>query len=105
MIDLIYKVLEMDARATRGRPWARRTSTAGVVQRTPPPRWSLTDRRSMSLLREAERCLASQKTYAGLNAFITPLHASKQWLERVRDADARRESGRTTIRILLISFS
>ncbi|KAL2215244.1 amidase signature domain-containing protein [Thermoascus aurantiacus ATCC 26904] len=47
----------------------------------------------MSLLREAERCLASQKTYAGLNAFITPLHASKQWLERVRDADARRESG------------
>ncbi|KAL2005043.1 hypothetical protein VTN00DRAFT_2893 [Thermoascus crustaceus] len=47
----------------------------------------------MSLLREAERCLASQKTYAGLNAFITPLQASRQWLERVRDADARRESG------------
>ncbi|KAL2001775.1 hypothetical protein VTN02DRAFT_1238 [Thermoascus thermophilus] len=47
----------------------------------------------MSLLREAERCLASQKTYAGLNAFITPLQASRQWLERVREADARTERG------------
>ncbi|KAL1965436.1 hypothetical protein VTN77DRAFT_5692 [Rasamsonia byssochlamydoides] len=49
----------------------------------------------MSLLREAEKCLANQKAYAGLNAFITPLAAqrSASWLDRVRDADARRENG------------
>lgn len=49
----------------------------------------------MSLLREAEKCLANQKAYAGLNAFITPLQRSGSWLDRVRDADARRESGAT----------
>ncbi|KLJ07734.1 aspartyl-tRNA(Asn)/glutamyl-tRNA (Gln) amidotransferase subunit A [Blastomyces silverae] len=49
----------------------------------------------MSLLREAEKCLANQKTYASLNAFITPLHHAGlgSWRDRVRDADARRERG------------
>lgn len=47
----------------------------------------------MSLLREAEKCLASQKTYASLSAFITPLQRSGPWLERVKGADARRERG------------
>ncbi|KAL2387090.1 aspartyl-tRNA(Asn)/glutamyl-tRNA (Gln) amidotransferase subunit A [Blastomyces gilchristii SLH14081] len=49
----------------------------------------------MSLLREAERCLANQKTYASLNAFITPLHCARPgpWRDRVRDADVRRERG------------
>lgn len=48
----------------------------------------------MSLLREAEKCLANQKTFANLNAFITPLERSTSWRERLRDADARRTSGR-----------
>ncbi|PGH02667.1 glutamyl-tRNA(Gln) amidotransferase subunit A, mitochondrial [Blastomyces parvus] len=49
----------------------------------------------MSLLREAEKCLANQKTYASLNAFITPLHHAgpAPWRDRVRDADVRRERG------------
>lgn len=51
----------------------------------------------MSLLREAEKCLASQKTYASLNAFITPLKQSGPWLERVKDAEARRERGMGTV--------
>ncbi|OAX80283.1 glutamyl-tRNA(Gln) amidotransferase subunit A, mitochondrial [Emergomyces africanus] len=47
----------------------------------------------MSLLREAEKCLANQKTYASLNAFITPLHQAGPWRDRVQDAEARREKG------------
>ncbi|KAN0082998.1 Amidase signature domain containing protein [Elaphomyces granulatus] len=51
----------------------------------------------MSLLREAERCLANQKAYSNLNAFITPLqqHSSGLWWECVRDADRRRETGKS----------
>ncbi|EEP77683.1 predicted protein [Uncinocarpus reesii 1704] len=47
----------------------------------------------MSLLREAERCLINQKTFAGLNAFITPLQRVGSWVDRVKDADARRKRG------------
>ncbi|PGH32168.1 glutamyl-tRNA(Gln) amidotransferase subunit A, mitochondrial [[Emmonsia] crescens] len=47
----------------------------------------------MSLLREAERCFANQKTYASLNAFITPLQQAGPWRDRVRDAETRREKG------------
>ncbi|WEW59477.1 Trimeric GatFAB AmidoTransferase(AdT) complex subunit [Emydomyces testavorans] len=47
----------------------------------------------MSLLREAERCLVNQKTFAGLNAFITPLDRVGSRIERVKDADARRQRG------------
>ncbi|CEJ61398.1 hypothetical protein PMG11_09933 [Penicillium brasilianum] len=46
----------------------------------------------MSLLREAERCLANQHANA-LNAFITPLPRAGQWIDRVREADQRREQG------------
>ncbi|EEH03437.1 glutamyl-tRNA amidotransferase subunit A [Histoplasma capsulatum G186AR] len=49
----------------------------------------------MSLLREAEKCLANQKTYASLNAFITPLQRAGPWRDRVRDSDTRRERGVT----------
>lgn len=48
----------------------------------------------MSLLREAERCLANQKTFASLNAFITPLQRSASWAERVKDAEERRSRGK-----------
>ncbi|KAF9885138.1 Trimeric GatFAB AmidoTransferase(AdT) complex subunit, partial [Aspergillus nanangensis] len=44
----------------------------------------------MSLLREAERCLANQKTHAALNAFITTLQPSAH---SVKQADHRREMG------------
>ncbi|GAB1212022.1 hypothetical protein ATERTT37_001149 [Aspergillus terreus] len=49
----------------------------------------------MSLLREAERCLANQTSHAVLNAFITTLPAASgsSWLDRVKDADRRREQG------------
>lgn len=47
----------------------------------------------MSLLREAEKCLANQKFHSALNAFITPLQESAQWRDRVKDADMRREQG------------
>ncbi|KAJ5692038.1 Glutamyl-tRNA(Gln) amidotransferase subunit A [Penicillium macrosclerotiorum] len=46
----------------------------------------------MSLLREAERCLAKQHAH-GLNSFITPLPRAGQWLDRVKEADQRREQG------------
>ncbi|KAK2810491.1 hypothetical protein FQN50_002980 [Emmonsiellopsis sp. PD_5] len=49
----------------------------------------------MSLLREAEKCLANQKTYASLNAFITPLQQAGSWREKVRDAEVRAERGET----------
>ncbi|THC97460.1 hypothetical protein EYZ11_003048 [Aspergillus tanneri] len=51
----------------------------------------------MSLLREAERCIAKQKSQVALNAFITTLRPSGQWLERVRDAEIRREKGENAI--------
>lgn len=47
----------------------------------------------MSLLREAEKCIANQKAHSALNAFITPLRSSGPWLDRVRDADCRKEQG------------
>ncbi|KAL1956676.1 hypothetical protein VTO42DRAFT_6926 [Malbranchea cinnamomea] len=47
----------------------------------------------MSLLREAEKCLANQKTFASLNAFITPLQHSASWAERVKDAESRQSRG------------
>lgn len=47
---------------------------------------------SMSLLREAEKCLANQHAH-GLNAFITPLPRGRQWLDRVEEADQRRDQG------------
>jgi aspartyl-tRNA(Asn)/glutamyl-tRNA(Gln) amidotransferase subunit A len=52
----------------------------------------------MSLLREAERCLANQTSHAVLNAFITTLPAASgsSWLDRVKDADRRREQGTGT---------
>jgi aspartyl-tRNA(Asn)/glutamyl-tRNA(Gln) amidotransferase subunit A len=46
----------------------------------------------MSLLREAEKCVANQYAHA-INAFITPLSRAGPWLERVKEADARKESG------------
>ncbi|KAJ5975163.1 Amidase [Penicillium waksmanii] len=46
----------------------------------------------MSLLREAERCLANQHAH-NLNAFITPLSRSGKWLDRVKEADQRSEKG------------
>ncbi|KAK2731769.1 Trimeric GatFAB AmidoTransferase(AdT) complex subunit [Onygenales sp. PD_40] len=49
----------------------------------------------MSLLRGAEKCLTNQKTYASLNAFITPLQQAGPWRERVRDAEVRAEKGET----------
>ncbi|KAB8228225.1 glutamyl-tRNA(Gln) amidotransferase subunit HER2 [Aspergillus alliaceus] len=45
----------------------------------------------MSLLREAERCIANQNFYVTLNAFITALSPSGHWRERVQDADRRIE--------------
>lgn len=48
----------------------------------------------MSLLREAERCLSNQKLYSTLNAFITPLQGPAPILDRVRDADLRRDKGK-----------
>ncbi|CDM34923.1 hypothetical protein DTO013E5_3176 [Penicillium roqueforti] len=47
----------------------------------------------MSLLREAERCVANQYT-RGLNAFITPLLREGPWLDRVKEADVRKEEGK-----------
>ncbi|PYH96183.1 amidase signature enzyme [Aspergillus ellipticus CBS 707.79] len=47
----------------------------------------------MSLLREAERCIANQGTHATLNAFITTRQHSGPWLQRVRDAETRRTQG------------
>ncbi|KAJ5550735.1 hypothetical protein N7535_001322 [Penicillium sp. DV-2018c] len=49
----------------------------------------------MSLLREAERCVANQYAH-NLNTFITPLSRAGPWLDRVREADARREAGKPT---------
>jgi aspartyl-tRNA(Asn)/glutamyl-tRNA(Gln) amidotransferase subunit A len=47
----------------------------------------------MSLLREAERCIANQTRFLELNSVITPLQSSAAWVQRVRDADVRRENG------------
>lgn len=49
----------------------------------------------MSLLREAEKCIANQHAH-GLNTFITPLPRAGQWLARVKEADKRREQGAST---------
>lgn len=51
----------------------------------------------MSLLREAEKCLANQSVHSALNAFVSPLHAAGQWRDRVREADLRREQGRRPV--------
>ncbi|OGM41292.1 glutamyl-tRNA amidotransferase [Aspergillus bombycis] len=47
----------------------------------------------MSLLREAERCIANQKSHVALNAFITALQPSGPWREQVKDAHLRTEQG------------
>lgn len=47
----------------------------------------------MSLLREAEKCIANQKLFAELNAFITPLKSLDSFADRIRDADGRRQNG------------
>jgi hypothetical protein len=47
----------------------------------------------MSLLREAEKCIANQKLFTELNAFITPLQSLGTYADRIRDADIRRENG------------
>ncbi|KAE8377694.1 amidase signature enzyme [Aspergillus bertholletiae] len=47
----------------------------------------------MSLLREAERCIANQKSHVALNAFIASLQPSGQWWERVKDAELRTKQG------------
>jgi hypothetical protein len=49
----------------------------------------------MSLLREAERCVANQYAH-NFNAFITPLSRAGPWLDRVKEADARRDEGSST---------
>lgn len=46
----------------------------------------------MSLLREAEKCVANQYAH-GFNAFITPLARAGSWLDRVKEADVRKEEG------------
>ncbi|KAJ5118501.1 hypothetical protein N7448_010208 [Penicillium atrosanguineum] len=46
----------------------------------------------MSLLREAEKYIANQHAH-GFNTFITPLPRAGQWLDRVKQADKRREQG------------
>ena len=51
----------------------------------------------MSLLREAEKCVANQRTFARLNAFITPLHQSGSWQDGVREAETRRENGLSSL--------
>lgn len=60
----------------------------------------------MSLLREAERCLANQATHASLNAFISPTRSSGPWRERVAEADARHQKGTVirTIHDLVLTF-
>ncbi|KAE8352689.1 amidase signature domain-containing protein [Aspergillus coremiiformis] len=47
----------------------------------------------MSLLREAERCVANQKSHVALNAFITALQPSGQWREQVKNAALRTKQG------------
>lgn len=49
----------------------------------------------MSLLREAEKCIANQRSHAALNAFITTVQHLGPLREQVRDAELRRESGRS----------
>ncbi|EAW17275.1 glutamyl-tRNA(Gln) amidotransferase subunit HER2 [Aspergillus fischeri NRRL 181] len=49
----------------------------------------------MSLLREAEKCITNQRSHAALNAFITTVQHSGPWREQVRDAEVRRESGKS----------
>ncbi|KAI9830432.1 MAG: hypothetical protein M1819_005684 [Sarea resinae] len=49
----------------------------------------------MSLLREAERCIANQGTYKALNAFISPFRGESSALAAVKDADGRLSAGTT----------
>lgn len=56
----------------------------------------------MSFLREAEKCLLNQKTFATLNAFITPLERSTSWRDRVQAADSRRDDGEIPDSIFLL---
>ncbi|KAH0562589.1 hypothetical protein GP486_002732 [Trichoglossum hirsutum] len=49
----------------------------------------------MSLLREAERCLGNLQRFKTLNAFINSVRDERALLEGVREADARRELGKT----------
>lgn len=58
----------------------------------------------MSLLREAEKCIANQKSHAALNALITALQPSGQWREQVKDADLRTERGKLLNRYISLDF-
>ncbi|GFF50088.1 A subunit of putative glutamyl-tRNA amidotransferase [Aspergillus udagawae] len=60
----------------------------------------------MSLLREAEKCITNQRSHAALNAFITTVQNSGPWREQVRDAELRRESGKSKSKVdgRLIAF-
>ncbi|GIJ87158.1 glu-AdT subunit A [Aspergillus pseudoviridinutans] len=60
----------------------------------------------MSLLREAEKCITNQRSHAALNAFITTVQHSGPWREQVREADSRRESGKSKSKVdgRLIAF-
>ncbi|KAJ5219759.1 Glutamyl-tRNA(Gln) amidotransferase subunit A [Penicillium chermesinum] len=49
----------------------------------------------MSLLREAERCIANQYVQ-NLNSFITPLPRTGSWKARVQEADQRADQGPLT---------
>ncbi|KAI5301997.1 Trimeric GatFAB AmidoTransferase(AdT) complex subunit, partial [Ascosphaera pollenicola] len=53
----------------------------------------------MSLVREAERCLANRTAYAKLNAFIAPPQQAESWRGRVAEAEARRETGQLRSRL------
>ncbi|RHZ63217.1 glutamyl-tRNA(Gln) amidotransferase subunit HER2 [Aspergillus thermomutatus] len=60
----------------------------------------------MSLLREAEKCITNQRSHAALNAFITTVQHPGPWQEQVRDAELRRESGKSKSKVdgRLIAF-
>jgi hypothetical protein len=58
----------------------------------------------MSLLREAEKCIANQRSHAALNAFITTVQHLGPLREQVRDAELRRESGKIAAAFVLFSL-
>ncbi|RAL15317.1 glutamyl-tRNA(Gln) amidotransferase subunit HER2 [Aspergillus homomorphus CBS 101889] len=53
----------------------------------------------MSLLREAERCIANQSSCAALNALTSTLCHPSQWQNQVKEADIRRAEGQPRSRI------
>jgi hypothetical protein len=59
----------------------------------------------MSVVREAKKCFARQRTFANLNAFITPLPDSSSWRNRVKNAEARRDKGMQSFIPIPLYFS